>query len=195
MIDNKKVQKALDEVGLTMDGFIVEKYPDAKAANKRVQISRLRNRPADAKGFFNDQKLSIDLASTLNKKANKHYCTSHFLKRNTNISIIGENIKGEIRVRDKAEKFDCNQEYPNHDGIVEVSDYGQKKLKIFAKRTTVTSDDERKECVCKVNNKYYCGILRATSANEYKLLDDNGGVIFDARKVEWASPIKHIICF
>ena len=42
MIDNKKVQKALDEVGLTMNGFIVEKYPDAKAANKRVQISRLR---------------------------------------------------------------------------------------------------------------------------------------------------------
>jgi len=195
MIDNKKVKKTLVEHGLTMTKFIEEKYPNEKSAHKRVQISRLMNRKADAKGYFDNLQLSTDLASFLNKKKIKHYGDTHFLKRNTNISMIGENIKGEIRVKDKAEKFDCNQEYPNHDGIVEVSDYGQKKLKIFAKRTTVTSDDERKECVCKVNNKYYCGILRATSANKYKLLDDNGEVIFEARKVEWASPIKHIICF
>ena len=196
MINREKVMKTLNDNHLNISD-VVKFHEGAdlkKNKNKQVQISRLLNPKPEKKGYFTDIELAEYFCKMLNRKLKKNYSPTYFLNMDTNISIIGDNIKGWIRPIDEQsiETFDCGHNFPDHDGILQNNGYGKSVVKVFKKRTSIDRDSEFCEVFCKSNNKYYCGTLIPTSVDLYKLLDYRGGIIFENKKIEWCSKIVAI---
>ena len=197
MINKKIVAKVLSDNYSKISDVLKYKYgSDPKEVkNKSAQISKLMNRKPNDKSYYTDIHFPKDLSSYLKNVCKKDYSHLYFLSENTFIPIIGENIKGEIRITEDrlVTKFDCGFDLVNHECISELNIHGYKVIKIFKKRSTVDQDSLHKECFCKSDNKYYCGVLKPNADNTYKLLDMSGVVIFDNKNVEWSAKIKHII--
>ena len=194
MINREKVMKALNDNNLNIAGVVKFHEGDdlKKNKNKQVQISRLLNREPETKGYFTDIKLAEYFCEMLNKILNKNYTPTYFLM-DTNISIIGDNIKGWVRPIDEQsiENFDCGHNFQNHDCVLENNGHGKSVIKVFKKKSSIDRDSYFSEVFCKANNKYYCGTLIPSSV-DYKLLDYRGGIIFENKKIEWCSKIVAI---
>ena len=143
MINREKVMKALSDNNLNIAGVV--KFHEGndlkKNKNKQVQISRLLNREPETKGYFTDIKLAEYFCEMLNKILNKNYTPTYFLM-DTNISIIGDNIKGWVRPIDEQsiENFDCGHNFQNHDCILENNGHGKSVIKVFKKKTSIDRD-------------------------------------------------------
>ena len=166
MINKKIVAKVLSDNYSKISDVLKYKYgSDPKEVkNKSAQISKLMNRKPNDKSYYTDIHFPKDLSSYLKNV----------------------NIKGEIRITEDrlVTKFDCGFDLVNHECISELNIHGYKVIKIFKKRSTVDQDSLHKECFCKSDNKYYCGVLKPNADNTYKLLDMSGVVIFDNKNVE-----------
>ena len=193
MINKEKVMKVLSDNNLKIRD--VCRYHEGddlkKINNKNAQISKLLNRKPDHKGYYTDIGLAEDICKMVNNRFNKNYSPTYFFNINTNIIIIGDNIKGWVRPIDEQSviNFDCGHNFPKHEGILENTGYGREVIKVFKKRATIDRDGEFCESFCKSNNKFYCGILIPTSPDTYKLLDYRGGIIFENKPIEWSSKI------
>jgi len=169
--------------GFTTQEFIQAFYPKKEWLNMEVKISRLINRPSDAKGYFGASQLAGDLANFIRENINpkikngdKEIAPSYFLGNAAYIDIIGGVFKNaQVREFEKKEIKKCavTIRYNGCQGIITKTPSSNGLIRIFRPRNNIYTGADNRFGICqeKKSKIIYIGYLVPNSNGNYDIED------------------------
>jgi len=193
----------------TTQEFIQAKYPKKEWANMEVKISRLINRPIDAKGYFGASQLAGDLSEFIKdkidpkiKNGDSEVAPSFFLGNAAYIDVVGGVFKnGQIRLFEKKEVKKCAVpiRYNGCQGIITRTPSSNGLIRIFRPKNYIYTGADGRFGICqdKKTKVIYIGYLVPNSNGNYDIEDrswstgiPNEKNLADDISISWSSRIE-----